>query len=245
MLVGEMMTRDVVAVTEDDTVEHVDQLMVRGRFRHVPVIRPINAQKVPAWLARIEGTVVGIVSDRDIAVALAGGGDEARKRPMRQVMRTPVLTVVPDMPVEQAALLMADHQIGSLPVVADDGSGKLIGIITESDLFRALIRLLGVQEPSTRVRLLLPAGRVDLLVRALQVVADRGTALVGLVAEPVDHAGRWPIVMRLRTIYPTPIIQQIRELGIEVDKPPLASARSQSTPASAGSSRQAADEDRS
>jgi acetoin utilization protein AcuB len=229
MLVADVMTHEVIAATEDDTVEHVQQLMTRGRFRHVPIIRPGLSQPPLSWPVRLQGIVVGVVSDRDIAVTLARSGDAGRQRPMREIMSAPPLTVLPDMPVEQAAALMADHQIGCLPVVAavepdSPRDGKLVGIVTESDLFRALIRLLGVQEPSTRVRLLLPEGHVDLLAQALQIIADRGVRLVGLVAEPVDSAGHWPITMRLRTIYPTPIIQQIQALGIQVESPTMPSA---------------------
>jgi|GEM_PF-368848 acetoin utilization protein AcuB len=232
MFVGEIMTRNVIAATEDDTVEHVEQLMIRGRFRHMPIVRPTAARAAPAWPPRARGTVVGVVSDRDIALALAQAGDAGRQRSMREVMHAPALTVLPEMPVEDAALLMIEHQIGCLPVVSGDESlhaegyayGELIGIITESDLFRALIRLLGVQEPSTRICLLLPPGRVDLLAEVLQVIAARGVTLAGLVAEPVDRMGRWPVVMRLCTIYPTPIVQRIREMGIAIATPAEASA---------------------
>jgi acetoin utilization protein AcuB len=229
MFVEEIMTRDVIAATERDTVGHVEQLMVRGRFRHVPIVRPTPTHAALTWPPRVEGTVIGVVSDRDIALALAEASTGGRQRPMGEVMHAPALTVLPEMPIEDAALLMADHQIGCLPVVAGDESlhleghvpGKLIGIITASDLFHALIRLLGVQEPSTRVRLLLPAGRVDLLADTLQIIAAHGVTLAGLVAEPVDRADRWPVVLRLRTIYPAPVLRRIRALGITIETPAM------------------------
>jgi len=221
------MTRDVIAATEKDTVEHVEQLMVRGRFRHVPIVRSTTAHTAATWPPRVQGTVIGVVSDRDIALALTEAGTSGRQRPVGEIMHTPALTALPEMPVEDVALLMADHQIGCLPVVSGDESfrleghvpGKLIGIITESDLFRALVRLLGVQEPSTRVRLLLPVNRVDLLAAALQRIAEHKVTLAGLVAEPVDSMKRWPVVLRLRTIYPAPILQGIRALGITIETP--------------------------
>jgi acetoin utilization protein AcuB len=230
MLVADVMTREVIAATEDDTIEHVEDLMTRGRFRHVPIVRPAPAHSPPTWPPRVEGAVVGMVSGRDIAVALAEGGAAARQRPVRAIMRAPALTVLPETPAEQAALIMADHQIGALPVVDETPQKQLAGIITESDLFRALVHLLGVREPSTRVRLLLPDGRVDLLARALRAVADQRVTLAGLVAEPVDSNGRWPVTMRLRTIYPTPVIRQIQALGIAIETPTLPPAAGDAAP---------------
>jgi len=63
-------------------------------------------------------------------------------------MVSPALTVAPDYPLEEAARLMVAHQIGSLPVVE---AGKLIGIITETDIFKQFVEILGGQARATRL----------------------------------------------------------------------------------------------
>jgi CBS domain-containing protein len=84
--------------------------MREGRFRHLPVL--------------LHDRLVGIVSDRDVTSRCEGAtvGEE---------MRTDVICVAPDTPIEVAAGLMLDNQIGALPVVAN-GSSMLAGIVTQS-----------------------------------------------------------------------------------------------------------------
>ena len=114
---------------------------------------------------------------------------------------------------------MADNAIGCLPVVDDEARGRLVGIITESDLFHAMVRLIGAQEPSTRLRLILHHGDPAELARALTMIAQHEGRLAGLLAEPVDAQGRWPVTLRVRTIYPKPILRDLEAVGIEVEQP--------------------------
>ena len=111
------------------------------------------------------------------------------------------VTVWPDEPVEVAARLLVEHAIGCLPVVADEG---LVGILTESDLFTVLLRLLGSGEPSSRITLVLP-DVPGALGRAMTVVGDLGVNLLTVVTEPVPSpapAGR----LRADTINAAPVV---------------------------------------
>lgn len=140
-------------------------------------------------------------------------------------MRRPVITVSPDTPVEYAANLMAENAIGCLPVVNDEENGRLVGMITESDLFHAIVRLLGAQEPSTRLRVLLPSGDPIELGRVLLLLGHEHLHLVGLLTEPVDSQGRWSVTLRVRTIYPEPLIQKLQTGGVEVEQPVISEER--------------------
>jgi acetoin utilization protein AcuB len=110
--------------------------------------------------------VVGIVSDRDIARAypanvnpFSPGAPQSKvpalSRPVEEIMKHPVLTVALLTPIEEAARIMRDKKIGALPVV--DGE-RLVGIITESDIFRAFIEVVGTREPGVRVTFEYTAG---------------------------------------------------------------------------------------
>jgi CBS domain-containing protein len=125
------MTRDVRSLGRNDRLSLADEVMGLERFRHMPVVDE-------------EGTLVGIVSQRDLfrgALARAlGYGQHAQDRLIAQLLVKEVMTndpvsVAPDASVDQAAQSMLEHKVGCLPVVED---GRLVGILTESDLLRHL-----------------------------------------------------------------------------------------------------------
>lgn len=227
MLVKNIMVQDVVTIKEADTLEHASLLLEQGRFRHLPVVERLPQQKqaAPPLIVypppKPPVVVIGMLSDRDLPGGRAGAVplEQLRERQVREVMHRPVITVNPDTPVEYAASLMAENAIGCLPVVNDAENGRLVGIITESDLFHALVRLLGSQEPSTRLRLILRGGDPTELGRILLMFGQHHIHLAGLLAEPVDAEGRWPITLRVRTIYPEPLIRELRAEGVEIEQP--------------------------
>ncbi|HEY7347528.1 MAG TPA: CBS domain-containing protein [Ktedonobacterales bacterium] len=229
MLIKDIMVRDVATVMETDTLEHAAILLERGRFRHLPVAQLLpQAPTLEPALKHFQYpppkppvAVVGILSDRDMPGGRVGAAplEELRGRQAHEVMRRPVITASPETPVEYAAQLMADNAIGCLPVVDDAAQGRLVGIITESDLFHALVRLVGAQEPSTRLRLMLRGGDPAHLASALMIVAQHEGRLAGVLAEPVDAQGRWPVTLRVRTIYPGPLLHDLEAAGIEVEQP--------------------------
>jgi acetoin utilization protein AcuB len=227
MLVRNIMAQHVVTITEEDTLEHASLLLQQGRFRHLPVVQRLPQQKEtqPSQIVypppKPPVAVIGILSDRDLPGGRVGAVplEQLHDRQVREVMHRPVITVSSDTPVEYAANLMAENAIGCLPVVADEEAGRLLGIITESDLFHALVRLMGAQEPSTRLRLLLHGNDPTKLGQILLLVGQQHIHLAGLLAEPVDAEGRWPITLRVRTINPEPLLQELKDAGVEVEQP--------------------------
>lgn len=221
------MVEHVVTVQEGDTLEHAALLMQQGRFRHLPVVQRLPQQKEvqPSSLSypppKPPVAVIGMLSDRDLPCGRAGAVplEQLRGQQVREVMHQPVITVSPDTPVEYAANLMAENAIGCLPVVNEAENGRLVGIITESDLFHALVRLLGAQGPSTRLRLLLPSHDPIELGRVLLLLGHEHLHLAGLLTEPADAEGRWPVTLRVRTIYPEPLMQKLRAGGVEIVQP--------------------------
>ncbi len=129
ILLREIMSRQLVTVTPDTPLSEARHLLAEHRIRRLPVIAGRR--------------LVGIVSDRDVRSASASHD----RTPVAQIMTRNVVTVTSQMRVDEAARIMLDGRFGGLPVV--DG-GELTGIVTETDLLRALIDVLET-ESSERI----------------------------------------------------------------------------------------------
>jgi acetoin utilization protein AcuB len=145
MLVGERMSYPVVSVNPELPINEALTLMRRERIRRTPVIR--------------DGKLVGIISDKDLLNASPSPATSLSiwemnyllsKITVRDVMTREVLTVTHDTPIEEAARIMADNKIGGLPVIQDD---KVVGIITETDLFKIFLEMMGARETGVRAPL--------------------------------------------------------------------------------------------
>lgn len=129
ILLREIMSRQLVTVTPDTPLSEARHLLAEHRIRRLPVIAGRR--------------LVGIVSDRDVRSASASHD----RTPVAQIMTRNVVTATSQMRVDEAARIMLDGRFGGLPVV--DG-GELTGIVTETDLLRALIDVLET-ESSERI----------------------------------------------------------------------------------------------
>lgn len=144
MLVGKRMSTPVITIRPDASLEESLNLMRAERIRRLPVVDN-------------HGKLVGIVSDRQL---LAASPSEAttlsvyeirelmNKVKIETIMTTNVFTITANTPIEEAARIMADKKIGGMPVVEKD---KIVGIITESDIFKVFLELLGAREKGTRL----------------------------------------------------------------------------------------------
>ena len=134
MLVGKRMSKDPVTVTSQDSLATVQNKMRMGNFRRLPVVEA--------------GQLLGIVTDRDIREHK--GFLEQTK--VNAAMTEKLVTVTPEITLEEAAKLLLKHKVGGLPVLEQ---GKLAGIITTSDIVQAFLDVMGASEEG--------AARIDLL----------------------------------------------------------------------------------
>ena len=165
MLVGERMSHPVITIPPDMPIVDVLNLMKREHIRRTPVIK--------------NGKLVGIVSDKDLLNASPSPATSLSvwemnyllsKITIKDVMTRKVLTVTEDMPIEQAARIMVDNKIGGLPVLRGD---QVVGIITETDLFKVFMELMGAREMGVRVTALVHEERGQ-LARLTQAIASAG-----------------------------------------------------------------------
>ena len=148
MLVGERMTRPVLSVSPETSIQDAMAQMRKERVSRYPVINK-------------KGKMVGIVSEDDLLHASPSDATSlsvweinylVSKITVDRVMSTKVITVTEDTPLEEAARIMADNRIGGLPVV----KGKaVVGMITQTDLFHLFLEMLGARESGLRVTALL------------------------------------------------------------------------------------------
>lgn len=217
MLVSDCMIRDVITVTPDDSLATALALTRQHRIRHLPVV-----------LAG--GDLAGILSDRDIRLAMPSPlttPDPERtefleRTAIATVMTRDVITTGPDDTIEDAAKLLTRHRIGALPVV--DGFQQMKGLISETDILHAFVRLLGVSEPSSRIELALQDTPGE-LGRALMIINEAtGLNVVSVLVPSEAHDGRKLAILHLGTIDPRPAINGLEAAGYVVGWPTLAAS---------------------
>ena len=171
MLVGERMSRPVITVSPDDPINEVVAMFQRERIRRAPVIK--------------NGKLVGIVSQTDLLNASPSPVTSLSvwelnyllsKVKVNHVMSRKVRTVDVTTPIEEAARIMADKKIGGLPVM---NSGKLAGIITETDLFKIFIEMMGARQKATRITATI-ADKRGTLAKLTRAVAGAGGNIISL-----------------------------------------------------------------
>lgn len=165
MLVGERMTHPVITIRPDMPIVDALNLMKRERIRRTPVVK--------------DGKLVGIVSDKDLLNASPSPATSLSvwemnyllsKITVKDVMTKNVMTVTEDTPIEEAARIMADNKIGGLPVVRAE---QIVGIITETDLFKIFLEMMGAREMGVRVTALLHEERGQ-LARLTKTISEAG-----------------------------------------------------------------------
>jgi len=131
--VSDIMTREVITLKRNDSLQLAKDILSLDRLRHFPVVD--------------DGVVVGVVSQRDLYKASLGSvlkyGEKAQQAflqgiAVKEVMSEPPITVTPHVSIQEAARLMMERKIGCLPVL--DGA-QLVGIVSETDMLRIITEM--------------------------------------------------------------------------------------------------------
>lgn len=150
MIIKDWMTKDVITVDPEASMMRAAKLMKEKGIRRLPVVDD-------------KGKLVGILSDRDVKEASPSKATTLDVHELyyllseikvKDIMSTKLITISPEESVEKAAILMMDHKIGGLPVV--DKAGKLVGVITQTDVFNVLISITGVLHGGLQLAIDLP-----------------------------------------------------------------------------------------
>ncbi len=165
MLVSERMSRPPITIAPEMPIQEALALFKKERIRRAPVIKG--------------GKLVGIVSEKDLLNASPSPATTLSvwemnyllsKLTVAEVMTKDVITVTEDTPIEEAARIMADNKIGGLPVVKGT---RVVGIITETNLFKMFLELMGARERGVRVTALIE-DKPGMLATLTKAIADAG-----------------------------------------------------------------------
>ncbi len=182
MLVKERMSYPVITVHPEMPIMDALDLMKKEGVRRFPVVDK-------------RGRLVGIVSKEDILHAAPSDATSLSvwevnylisKITIETVMSANVVTIEEDTPLEEAARIMADNKFGGLPVLRED---KVVGIITETDLFKVFLEMLGAREQGVRVEVLVPEvpGELAKLTKAIFEIGGNVLTLGTFLGEDTEN----------------------------------------------------------
>lgn len=209
MLVRQRMTQKLITITPETAVAEALSFMRQNQVRRLPVTNK-------------RGKLVGIVSEKDLLYASPSPatslsvyevGYLLSKLKVREVMTKELITVSADAPLEEAARIMIDNQVSGLPVMEGN---NLIGIITETDIFRTIMEMLGARESGIRLTLEVPnekgafgeiTGKIaalggDIITLGTFYGSDRTTGIV---------------ILKVRGVEEATLRQTMQELGVQIE----------------------------
>lgn len=196
MKIKSLMIPDPITVTERASIEQAIDIMKVNSIRHLPVVSQDNMLKGFVTLADLK---VGLIPSMLSGLTLA------------DLMIKDPITIDPDSDIEIAAQLIYKYKIGGIPVVK---RGKLVGIITESDLLRAFIDMMGMLSASSRIEVVVRS-EAGAFSKAMEVVQNHGGEIisVGILAQ---KGRRRTYLFRLSPCKTGPIRDALEKKGYKV-----------------------------
>ena len=208
MLVQDRMTPNPVTVTPETSFVDAFKIIREKGVRHLPVVDK-------------KGKLLGIVTQKDLLHASPSSATTLTVFEMnyllvnlqiREVMTSPAITVAEDTPIEEAARTMVENDIGCLPVMRD---GELVGLITETDIFKAFVEILGHGDAEWRITLQI-ADVPGELARFSAVIASLG----GNICSSASFLGKDPskvyFTIRLKGVHPDVLVPALKAAGEEI-----------------------------
>jgi len=209
MFVRDRMSSPAQTITPDTSLRDALRLMHEGQFRRLPVVGDRDE-------------LIGIVSERDLlyaspppATLLGGQGwnDVLSELRVQEIMTEEVITTVPDTFIGEAARLMADNKIGGLPVV--DERNHVVGVITETDIFRAFIDIYRAGHSGLYLTLKVP-DRKGVTVELPKAIFDFGGNIVSISSFYDDATHDHKLVIKGHDIDKDQVVDVLEALGYPV-----------------------------
>lgn len=208
MFIKDRMTKDPYTIQVNASISALMALMREKNLKKVPVL---DGDKL-----------VGIVTDRDVERVSPSKATTLSvfeinyllsKSTVKDAMTKNVFTAKPEDHIEDAAALMRDQRVSALLVV--DENKKLVGIVTESDLFDALIDMLGARFKGTRIIIKLP-NKPGMLSKLTGVIAETGTNISHLAMVVAEDDSDAEMLLRTDNEEPTALKEAITKAGFNI-----------------------------
>jgi acetoin utilization protein AcuB len=204
------MSKPPITIRENVGVEDALRLMHNEDIRRLPVVDD-------------SGRMVGIVSELDLLKVSPSPATSLSvyeipyllaKIKMKDVLTEDVVTVEEDTPLEEAARVMADNKIGGLPVMRD---GKVVGMITETDLFKTFLEMLGGREEGVRISMFVP-DEEGMLAKITGKISDLGVNITALSTIMGETPGEYLVTIRVEAdADQDALIAAVEEMGLTVE----------------------------
>jgi acetoin utilization protein AcuB len=199
------MTRNPITITPDKSVSDANELMRREHIHSLPVLDK-------------DGELVGIATDSDIRKASPTNATTLdryeinyllAKVKVNKVMEKHVITVDEEEVVEEAARIMVDRHISCLPVMRDS---LVVGIVTQTDLFKVLIDLFGARKPGVRISLQV-GDKKGQLAKLTELISNKGGNIISLITASGDDLQHKREVIRIAGMGLEDVKQVVTEVG--------------------------------
>ena len=203
MLVHERMTRHPITIHPDMPIGEALNLMREQKVRRFPVID------------RKTNKLVGIVTEKALLYASPSPATSLSmheihyllaRLTVEKVMSTDPVTVTEDTPIEEAARIMVDRSVGGLPVMRGDA---LVGIVTETDLFKTFLELLGARQPGVRVTALI-AGAKGTLAKITNAIFSAGGDIVAFTQSKDATQTRWEVTLKVEDVSKDKLVEVLK-----------------------------------
>ena len=208
MLVRERMSCTPVTVTADVPINEALRLMRDRQVRRLPVVDK-------------DGNLIGIVSEKDLLYASPSPATSLSIYEMhyllsqlriQELMAKEVITVSPDTLLEEAARIMVDHKIGGLPVTE---GRKLVGIITQTDIFEVLLEQFGARQKGLRLSLQIPERKGE-MARITTAIAQLGGDILALGTFLGDDPTTALVTIKINDVPAEAVAAAMRDLGLQI-----------------------------
>jgi acetoin utilization protein AcuB len=196
MKIDDLMIADPITITVQASISEAIKVMKQNSIRHLPVVTPEKRLTGMVTLADLkQGLIPSMVADVSLA----------------DLMIKDIITVSPDSDIEIAAKLIYHHKISGIPVLKKK---VLVGIITETDILRAFIDMMGILTASSRIDVREKNGPAGFS-KALQVITDSGGEVINVGMATLQSTGRIHC-FRLTECKTAGICKALRKNGFEV-----------------------------
>ncbi len=204
------MAADVKTVDMDSSITEAFRLMKENNIRRLPVMD--------------KGKLAAIVTLSDLNQAAPSSATSLSihelnyllaKTKIREIIpkKQKLLSISPEAYIETAAKIMRENTVSGLPVV---DNGKLVGIVTETDIFDAFIDILGVRKTHTRIDFYVK-DRPGSLAEVTGLVAARNISIINTVVYYDEKKGKYKMILRIEDLDYEPVLKDLKEKGYEID----------------------------
>lgn len=205
MILEEVMSQEVITLTETNTIQEAIETMRKHRIRHLPIIDENRY-------------LIGLVSNQDLrdatpSIFRSSYHLDDLQKPLKTIMKTNIITAHPLDFVEEIAVVFFEKRIGCVPVLQEN---KLVGIITKTDVLHTFVKLTGANQPGSQIQVKVP-NKTGMLSDVVTIFKEKNVNILSVLVYPYAPDEQYKILaFRVQTMNPIQLIREVKEHGYNV-----------------------------